>query len=99
MDFKDYESDVAHMWWLSQLQEAERKRAASDAESTKTPPPATRGSAHGDRAPQAARRTVTLYHAPEIRAVIHLTAAPIGIPSGGAAEGTEWGVTLRYRVL
>jgi hypothetical protein len=32
---------------------------------------------------------VTLYHAPEIRAVIHLTAAPIGIPSGGAAEGTE----------
>lgn len=71
------------------LQEAERKRAASDSESTKTPQPAARGSAHGDRAPQAARRTVTLYHAPEIRAVIHLAAAPIGISGAGAAEGTE----------
>lgn len=69
------------------LQAAERKRAASDSEPARTPRP--RGSAHGDGAPQAARRTVTLYHAPEIRAVIHLTAASIEVPSERAAEGSE----------
>jgi hypothetical protein len=71
------------------LQAAERKRAASDSEPARTPRPAPRGSAQGERDPQAPRRTVTLYHAPEIRAVIHLTAAPIEIPHEGAAEGTE----------
>ena len=68
---------------------AERKRAAPDSESTKAPRPAARGSAHGEVAPRADRRTVTLYRAPEIRAVIHLAAAPIVISGAGAAEGTE----------
>jgi beta-lactamase regulating signal transducer with metallopeptidase domain len=71
------------------LLEVERKRATPDSEDARTPRPSTRGSANGDRAPHTARRTVALYHAPEIRAVIHLTAAPLVVPSEGAAESTE----------
>jgi beta-lactamase regulating signal transducer with metallopeptidase domain len=71
------------------LREVERKRTTPDSDAATTPRPAIRGSANGDRAPHTARRTVTLYHVPEIRAVIHLTAAPLVVPSEGAAESTE----------
>jgi hypothetical protein len=71
------------------LRAAERKRAASDPAPATTPRPAVREPAHGDRESRAPRRTVTLYHAPEIRAVIHLAAAPIEVSREGAAEGTE----------
>jgi hypothetical protein len=71
------------------LQKAESRQRAAEPRPARVPRPPARGSARSDRTPEAPRRTVTLYHVPEIRAVIHLTGSAIETGSEGATQDTE----------